>query len=152
MYKSVPPDICLNLFFASSEMIPVVYCPLVLVIGKHQWFRSASSLLGLKDHIPLGQTGCYHHGPVQGGDKKHKTFTLSQPPTSPDTSPGFTYFWQTAVGFGRAVAAEAFPGQEQNVDGRQETQRAECYAAALCNVRTNALVTGSVELAWTCGA
>lgn len=67
MYKSVPPDICLNLLFASSEIIPVVYCPLVLVIGKHQWFRSASSLLGLKDHIPLGQTGCYHHVPVQGG-------------------------------------------------------------------------------------
>lgn len=85
-------------------------------------------------------------------NKKHKTFTLSQPPTSADTSPGFTYFWQAAVGLGRAVAAEAFPGQEQNVDGGQETQRAECYAAALCNVRTNALVTGSVELAWTCGA
>lgn len=81
MYKSVPPDICLNLFFASSEMIPVVYCPLVLAIGKHQWFRSASSLLGLKDHIPLGQTGCYHHVPVQGGGEQ-KTQDVHVEPTT----------------------------------------------------------------------
>lgn len=77
---------------------------------------------------------------------KSTNVNVEPPPTSsPDVSPRFAYFRQPAVDLGRTVAAKAFPGEEENVDGRQETQSAECDRAALCNVRTNALLALCVE-------
>lgn len=83
-------------------------------------------------------------------NNKSTSVHVEPPPTTkPNGSPRFTYFWQPAVGLGGTVATEAFPGQDQNVDGRQETQSAESDGAALCNVRTNALLALCVEVRWT---